>query len=191
MDVPASNGFYHFHPFLLWRPRFMPRTIPRSWHLPLRVTFFVPHPGSRVFRQQSHIQDTIFSGKGKVMCSCTWNPFFICLPMTSGGGSWNYDVTVYQNWQTKMLTFQHSCDRISLLKLQHPREPLNKSSAAVSGSFPPTLQYRKRGIHKVFRRFRYLDWPKNLSLTALADLIRGSPEDRRQPCRKDLRHLPF
>ena len=55
------------------------------------------------------------------MCSCTWNPFFICLPMTSGGGSWSYDVTVYQNWQTKMLTFQHSCDRINLLKLQHPK----------------------------------------------------------------------
>ena len=29
------------------------------------------------------------------MCSCTWNPFFICLPMTSSGGSWIYDVTVY------------------------------------------------------------------------------------------------
>ena len=55
-------------------------------------------------------------------------------------------------------------------------EPLNKSSAAVSGSFPPTLRYRKREIHTVFRRFRYLDWPKNLSLTALADLIRGSIE---------------
>ena len=55
------------------------------------------------------------------MCSCTWNPFFICLPMTSSGGSWSYDVTVYQNRQTKMLTFQHSCDRISLLKLQHPQ----------------------------------------------------------------------
>ena len=55
------------------------------------------------------------------------------------------------------------------------KEPLNKSSAAVSGSFSPTLRYRKREIHTVFRRFRYLDWPKNLSLTALADLIRVSP----------------
>ena len=53
-------------------------------------------------------------------------------------------------------------------------EPLNKSSSAVSGSFPPTLRYRKREIHKVFPRFRYLDWSKNLSLTALADLIRAS-----------------
>ena len=105
------------------------------------------------------------------MCSCIRNPFFICLPMTSGGDSWSYDVTVYQNWQAKMLTFQHSCDRISLLKLQHPREPLNKSSAAVSGSFPPILPYRKREILTVLRRFRYFDWPENLSLTALADLI--------------------
>ena len=49
----------------------------------------------------------------------TCNPFFICLPMTSGGGSWSYDVTVYQNRQTKMLTFQHLRDKILLLKLQH------------------------------------------------------------------------
>ena len=54
------------------------------------------------------------------------------------------------------------------------KEPLNKSSAAVSGSFSPTLRYRKREIHTVFRRFRYLDWTKNLALTALADLFRGS-----------------
>ena len=44
----------------------------------------------------------------------------------------------------------------------------------MSGSFPPTLRYQKREIHTVFRRFRYLDWTKNLSLTALADLIGGS-----------------
>ena len=44
----------------------------------------------------------------------------------------------------------------------------------VSGYFPPTLRYRKQEIHTVFYRFRYLDWPKNLSLTALADLFRGS-----------------
>ena len=56
------------------------------------------------------------------------------------------------------------------------KEPLNKSSAAVSGSFPPTLRYRKREIHTGFLRFRYLDWTKNLSLTALADLIRASLE---------------
>ena len=48
---------------------------------------------------------------------------------------------------------------------------MNKSSAAVSGSFPPILPYRKREIHTVFRPFRYFDWPENLSLTALADLI--------------------
>ena len=51
------------------------------------------------------------------------------------------------------------------------REPLNKSSAAVSGSFPPILPYRKREIHTVFRPFRYFDWPENLSLAALADFI--------------------
>ena len=53
-------------------------------------------------------------------------------------------------------------------------ETLNKSPAAVSGSFPPTLRYRKREIHTVFHRFRCLDWPKNLPPTALADLIRAS-----------------
>ena len=52
-----------------------------------------------------------------------------------------------------------------------PKEPLNKSPSAVSGSFPSTLRYRKREIHTVFRPFRYFDWPENLSLTALADLI--------------------
>ena len=34
--------------------------------------------------------------------------------------------------------------------------------------------HRKREIHKVFLRFRCLDWTKNLSLTVLADLIRAS-----------------
>ena len=29
------------------------------------------------------------------MVTSTCNPFFICLPMTSSGGSWIYDVTVY------------------------------------------------------------------------------------------------
>ena len=56
------------------------------------------------------------------------------------------------------------------------REPLNKSSSAVSGSFPSTLRHRKWEIHTVFLRFRYLDWTKNLSLTALVDLIRGSQD---------------
>ena len=58
-------------------------------------------------------------------------------------------------------------------------ESLNKSSAAVSGSFSSTLRYRKREIHTVFRRFRYLDWPKNLSLTALADLLQSFPNKNR------------
>ena len=44
----------------------------------------------------------------------------------------------------------------------------------MSGSFPPTLRYRKRKIHTGFLRFRYLDWTKNLSFTVLADLIRAS-----------------
>ena len=33
------------------------------------------------------------------------------------------------------------------------KEPLNKSSAAVSGSFLPALRYRKREIHTGFLRF--------------------------------------
>ena len=74
-----------------------------------------------------------------------------------------------------MLTGTNSLSYTKHIEL-YPREPLNKSSAAVSGSFSSTLRYRKREIHTVFRRFRYLNWPKNLSLTALADLIRASLE---------------
>ena len=70
-------------------------------------------------------------------------------------------------------------------------EPLNKSSAAVSGSFPPTLRYQKRGIHKVFLRFRYLDWSKNLSLTALADVVRCSLKPRIDQYRVRLEACPL
>ncbi len=44
----------------------------------------------------------------------------------------------------------------------------------IGGAPVPILPYRKREIHTVFLRFRYFDWPENLSPTALADLIRGS-----------------
>ena len=57
---------------------------------------------------------------------------------------------------------------------------MNKSPSAMSGSFPPTLRYRKQEIHKVFLRFRYLDWTKSLLLTALTDLIRASPLRREE-----------
>lgn len=58
--------------------------------------------------------------------------------------------------------------------LRKPLESLNKSSSAESGSFSPSVQFQKREIHAVFLRFWNLRLVKNLSLTALADLIRAS-----------------
>ena len=46
-------------------------------------------------------------------------------------------------------------------------------AAVASVSWLTDAAYPLR-VHIVFRRFRYLDWAKNLSLTALADLIRAS-----------------
>ena len=48
-------------------------------------------------------------------------------------------------------------------------ETLNQSSAADGGSFSSIHRYEKLEIHKVFLRFPYLDLPKNLSPSALAD----------------------
>ena len=54
------------------------------------------------------------------------------------------------------------------------REPLNQSSAALSGSFAPTDRFENFEIHKVFLQFPNL----NLETKSLADhscdLIRGS-----------------
>ena len=59
-------------------------------------------------------------------------------------------------------------------KLIVSKEPLNKSSAALSGSFAPTYRFENLEIHKVFLRFPNL----NLETKSLADhscdLIRGS-----------------
>ena len=54
------------------------------------------------------------------------------------------------------------------------RESLNKSPAAVVGSFSSAFRFEKLEIHKVFLRFSNLNPPKNLSTSALADLIRAS-----------------
>ena len=48
------------------------------------------------------------------------------------------------------------------------REPLNKSAAALSGSFAPTDRFENLEIHKVFLRFPNLNLEQNPSLTALA-----------------------
>ena len=47
-------------------------------------------------------------------------------------------------------------------------EPLNKSSAALSGSFAPTYRFENLEIHKVFLRFPNLNLEQNPSLTTLA-----------------------
>ena len=48
------------------------------------------------------------------------------------------------------------------------REPLNKSAAALSGSFAPTYRFENLEIHKVFLQFPNLNLEQNPSLTALA-----------------------
>ncbi|MDY4231014.1 MAG: hypothetical protein SOX74_02890, partial [Candidatus Faecousia sp.] len=48
------------------------------------------------------------------------------------------------------------------------KEPLNKSTAAFSGSFAPTYRFENLEIHKVFLRFPNLNLEQNPSLTALA-----------------------
>ena len=54
------------------------------------------------------------------------------------------------------------------------KESLNKSAAALSGSFAATFRFENLEIHKVFLRFSNLDLRQNLSLSALADLFRAS-----------------
>ena len=48
------------------------------------------------------------------------------------------------------------------------REPLNKSAAALSGSFAPTYRFENLEIRKGFLRFSNLNLEQNPSLTALA-----------------------
>ena len=54
------------------------------------------------------------------------------------------------------------------------KEALNKSVAALSGSFAAILPFGKLEIHKVFLRFPNVALQQKLSLTALADLFRAS-----------------
>ena len=49
-----------------------------------------------------------------------------------------------------------------------PREPLNQSSAVLSGSFAPTFRFENLEILKGFLRFPNLNLEQNSSLTALA-----------------------
>ena len=58
----------------------------------------------------------------------------------------------------------------------YTRESLNKSAAALVGSFAATFRLENLEIHKVFLRFFNLDLRQNLSPTALADLFRASLE---------------
>ena len=48
------------------------------------------------------------------------------------------------------------------------REPLNKSAAALSGSFVPAYRFENLEIHKGFLQFSNLNLEQNPSLTALA-----------------------
>ena len=48
------------------------------------------------------------------------------------------------------------------------REPLNKSAAALSGSFAPTYRFENLEIRKGFLQFPNLNLKQNPSLTTLA-----------------------
>ena len=48
------------------------------------------------------------------------------------------------------------------------KEPLNQSSAALSGSFAPAYRFENLEIHKVFLQFPNLNLVQNPSLTTLA-----------------------
>ena len=50
----------------------------------------------------------------------------------------------------------------------YAKEPLNKSAAALSGSFAPTDRFEKLEIRKGFLRFPNLNLEQNPSLTTLA-----------------------
>ena len=54
------------------------------------------------------------------------------------------------------------------------REPLNKSSAALSGSFVPTDRFENLEIHKVFLQFPNLNLETKSLADRSCDLIRGS-----------------
>ena len=60
-----------------------------------------------------------------------------------------------------------------------------KSSAVLSGSFDPTVQFEKLEIHKVFLRFSNFHSCQNLSPITLADFIIGylSPLTYQFSCR--------
>ena len=49
----------------------------------------------------------------------------------------------------------------------NPKEPLNQSSAALSGPFAPTYRFENLEIRKGFLRFPNLNLEQNPSLTAL------------------------
>ena len=58
-----------------------------------------------------------------------------------------------------------------------------------SGSFAPIMQYEKREIHTVFPHFPHFLLEQNLSLSALADLIRASLEIFSSFCKYGGQHL--
>ena len=57
---------------------------------------------------------------------------------------------------------------VTILSLANSKEPLNKSSAALSGPFAPTYRFENLEIRKGFLRFPNLNLEQNPSLTTLA-----------------------
>ncbi|MDY4231166.1 MAG: hypothetical protein SOX74_03665, partial [Candidatus Faecousia sp.] len=64
--------------------------------------------------------------------------------------------------------FSDDISAAALEILTEAKEPLNKSTAALSGSFAPAYRFENLEIRKVFLRFPNLNLEQNPSLTALA-----------------------
>ena len=59
-------------------------------------------------------------------------------------------------------------EKVTISSYRILKEPLNKSAAALSGSFAQTFRFENLEIHKVFLQFPNLNLEQNPSLTALA-----------------------
>ena len=74
----------------------------------------------------------------------------------------------HQWWENRNRHAEAGLYLAGLLKQIKAREPLNKSAAALSGTFAPTYWFENLEIHKVFLQFPNLNLGQNPSLTALA-----------------------
>jgi len=84
-----------------------------------------------------------------------------------GGPIWRYDCHAGSGNYCPFW-FGGTCCKCWISYKSKSKEPLNKSSAALSGSFAPAYRFENLEIHKVFLRFPNLNLEQNPSLTTLA-----------------------